>query len=97
MEKKITRISLLADEDIKKWWEDYADHNHRQEKLREAVKIGIEVLEGKKGIVSTEKQELYDAIETLLRQGIIPQSMPKKKADIALLRQNRQSILNSIR
>ncbi|WP_153945036.1 hypothetical protein, partial [Acinetobacter baumannii] len=71
------RIQLLPDPEIEKWWSDHAKDLKRQEKLRDAVKIGLQVIEGKKGIVSPEKQQLYEAIETLLRQGIIAQKHAK--------------------
>ncbi|MED0704809.1 hypothetical protein P4S91_26175 [Aneurinibacillus aneurinilyticus] len=101
------RIQLLPDPEIEKWWTDHAKDLKRQEKLRDAVKIGLQVIEGEKGIVSTEKQQLYEAIETLLRQGIIAQE-PKKepeqpkeeepqKVDINLLRRSRSSIKQTIR
>lgn len=104
------KISLLPDPEIKQWWDDHATDQKRQEKLRDAVKIGLEIIEGKKGIVSVEKQQLYEAIETLLRQGIItpesksapvpekpPEKKEKPKADVSLLRRGRGAIKSNLK
>lgn len=76
--------------------------------MREAILIGLDVLEGKKGIVDPSKQEIYDAIAILIKNGIVPsvnteqlaekkEEPSKIKADPALIRRKRQSAHESIR
>ncbi|MFD0590997.1 hypothetical protein ACFQZE_23665 [Paenibacillus sp. GCM10027627] len=43
----------------------------RQEKLRSATEIGLEIISGSKVAIDADKMELYDAIEKLIKSGLI--------------------------
>jgi hypothetical protein len=66
-------IQIIADEEILKWWEQLKFDRNRQEKLREAVKIGIRELEGKSGICDLNNQHRLEAI---MNQGAINLEAP---------------------
>ncbi|MGG3278937.1 hypothetical protein [Paenibacillus solani] len=65
------RIQLLANDAIVKWWDDKAKDPKRQEKLRDATEIGLQIQEGKLITIDPEKKKLYDAIETLIESGLL--------------------------
>lgn len=67
-----TRIQLLADDRIAEWWAETKDQRDRQDMIRQAINIGLDVLQGKVGVFDPGKVETYKAIETLLRNGVIP-------------------------
>lgn len=100
--KDYERIQLLATPDIVKWWNDHKDDLERQEKLRQIIRIGMEVTSGQSELVDPKKKKLYDAIETFLRSGIIPQPVfsgeepPKerKKPKLGGLREQIRSHIN---
>jgi hypothetical protein len=84
----LTRIQLLANENILEWWNNHANDSQRQDKLRKATEIGLEILQGKKIVVDPEKKKVYDALETLIESGLItpggtitiPEPPPKEEA-----------------
>ncbi len=73
------RIQLLPDEEILKWWKAQVENDEgksksdrsAQDNLRRAVKDGIVVQQGSMVLVSAKKYEIYQAIEVLLREGLL--------------------------
>lgn len=70
--KEYERIQLLATPEIYSWWQKRADDPDRQEKLRQIIRIGMEVEEGSLATIDPAKLKIYDAIETLLKSGLLP-------------------------
>ncbi|MDQ6422664.1 hypothetical protein RB620_24835 [Paenibacillus sp. LHD-117] len=67
----MSRIQLLASPKIQSWWTESSNDPQRQDKLRKATEIGLEIVNGSKAVIDADKLDLYDAIEKLLNSGII--------------------------
>ncbi|MFD2328848.1 hypothetical protein ACFSR7_06250 [Cohnella sp. GCM10020058] len=66
----MARIQLLASDKILHWWQQNEKNKHRQEKLREATEAGIQIIEGQKVAVDSEKVRIYEALEVLINSGV---------------------------
>lgn len=91
MAKKDTKaIQLLAGPEIYEVWEKWREEDEKagtkggaQEKLRAVVSLGLDLAEGRLIAVDPAKKRVYDAIETLLRAGIVADPFAPKVAESA--------------
>jgi hypothetical protein len=84
-------IQLLADVDIARKWDEWRKEDEdagtkggAQEKLRKAVALGLDVMDGRLVAVDPDRKRVYDAIETLLRAGLLADPLAPKNAAGAL-------------
>ena len=102
-ELDIERVQLLATPDIYKWWVDHKDDDQRQEKLREIIRLGMQVKNGALETIAPEEKRNYEAFVQLARSGLLPAtetaqppkqvqaSQEKKKPKVGLTRSSVQS------
>lgn len=81
-------INLLADDEIAKWWDDPDNKSDRQERLRQAVKIGLAVLSGKLATVDAKDKEMTEALQKLIQSGLV--MVAKGSVDLSVLEQPTQ-------
>ncbi|UJF36607.1 hypothetical protein [Paenibacillus hexagrammi] len=64
-------IQVLANDNIYEWWTSNKSDSKRQDKIREAIEIGLRVLNGEAQIIESDRLAQYEAIESLIRQGFV--------------------------